>query len=106
MITVQGVEGPPFKLLPPQAMASPKPSKPVQPAPSSRMRLGRLLMPVCLSRPFFSSSKSSASSAGHTRTLPVLSTPTFSGRWETRAANGEDKGQAEERVEGELGVMS
>lgn len=51
VFTVEGEEGPPFTQSPPQAMASPKPNKPVQPAPSSRMRLGRLVIPVCLSRP-------------------------------------------------------
>ena len=38
-------------LTPPHAMASPKPTKPVQPAPSSRMRRALFLVPVNFSLP-------------------------------------------------------
>lgn len=52
------------------------------------------------SSPFPSSSASKASSAGQTCTLPVLSTPAISGRWETRAASEE----VDDDEEGGLGV--
>lgn len=39
--------GSPLRLSQPHAIASPKPTKPVQPAPSSKTRLALCLPPVC-----------------------------------------------------------
>lgn len=115
MLPVVGEDVSPLELSPPHAMASPKPTKPVQPAPSSRMRRALFLVPVSLSfpegnqeverGPSFNSNASNASSAGHTWTLPVLSTPACSGRWETRSASEEEE-KVEAQEEGGLGVGS
>lgn len=55
--------------------------------------------------PSFNSNANKASSAGQTRTLPVLSTPAFSGRWDTRAAS-EEEGEEVEAERGHCGVGS